>query len=252
MQLTSSFVSTVALTIPVLMLAGAVELRSLADSVRKHFSRGMTEGLRQYLEMVIQIQRIITPVIEEFMDYAITTGETDFELKNTDETKIERQVNESFTLFMLRLLRLPLTIYAIPITWCVSLILAGVNEVLCLLFLSNSYDSKILPYGCLVSVGILMLLLILTPAIQTLFVSSRDSYSEFTKTYLEEMDPSDIPDLLSRIPNRDDLSPQELSETLIKMTEVKYDNKIRSTRKPRYQIPGRHPRPWPPRRRSKS
>jgi hypothetical protein len=37
--ITDAFASTVAVTIPVLMLAGAVELRSLADSVSNQLAR---------------------------------------------------------------------------------------------------------------------------------------------------------------------------------------------------------------------
>jgi hypothetical protein len=43
--ITDAFASTVAVTIPVLMLAGAVELRSLADSVSNQLARWPTKYL---------------------------------------------------------------------------------------------------------------------------------------------------------------------------------------------------------------
>lgn len=140
MHITDTFASTVAVTIPVLMLAGTVELRSFADAVTKRTVEWQKELVLSSFDLAKLIARI---------------------RKQKDWTKI------SLWKQSLNPIPMPGLPLGLPFIWFVALTASGIAEVYNLLYLAgahNQYDSVNLS---IISIIALMILLIVTSAART-------------------------------------------------------------------------------------
>jgi hypothetical protein len=165
MHLTDTFASTAAVTIPVLILAGAVELRNLADTLDKQ----ATKTAKQMIDEINP--RFLVSV----------ASSDDSELANLQ--------------FLLRLIKVMPRGYAVfvPIIWSMALLFSGITEVPCFLYLASVYTSSSLILLVIIAIAMMMLLLIITPIVQTVYAARSTPYQGFrTKEILARIR-SEIP-----------------------------------------------------------
>jgi hypothetical protein len=220
MRATDTFVSTSALTIPVLMLAGTVELRGLTNLVRTGYLRNFRKEFLEYLESNLRP----APETPRLRPEAIRAA-----LKKAD-----------------RKTAFPIAVYGIPSFWAASLVIAGITEVQCLLFLGGSFTSNSLPRACVGSIIVLLVLLILTAMVQVFVVSTRAAVSD-----LVDLGNKTIEDIFSQISDHKVLTREELTERVLKLAESSTGGLPASeseSRNLRYWEAGHPSRRWPPRR----
>src|ERR1700722_965165 len=154
MHLTDTFASTAALTIPVLILAGAVELRNLSNTTS------------------VQVVRYARKTAARLFGFSLAV-----------------YGDKGSRPGILRLIALgvlvatPGSIVAIilPLIWFFALLYSAIIEVFCFIYLAgvptNSGSSP--PLYSIVSIGILLLLLIVTPMAQTIIIAPEAAFRQF-------------------------------------------------------------------------
>jgi hypothetical protein len=158
MTLTDTFSSTAALTIPILMLAGTVELRGLADVLIKR----ITQRERQLYMRVFAFAREREDVYQQL-------------------THITQNFPKLFIgplkLFVaaLEVIAIPGIPFLLPLAWLTTIILSGVSETFSFLYLAGGMhgQSNTVLVLSLIAIISLMVLLVLTPAIGTLYAAPR-------------------------------------------------------------------------------
>jgi hypothetical protein len=158
MQLTENFASTAAVTIPVLMLAGAVELRNLADKVTK------------------QTVKVLSDFLIQIYVYEIMTA------------------GERRAIRFIRWLRLRIKMMwgapeflPLPSIWTLALLLSAVAEISCFLYLAGWNVGPLLALYCIIVIGILSALLIITPILQTTGVAREAGYRKFQGEEIKDL-----------------------------------------------------------------
>ena len=152
MHLTETFASTAAVTIPVLMLAGAVELRSLADTVGKRTVKAAKKWLTHTFEFYL------------------------IELDNEHSGRLK---TFRTLIFYLKLTSGDFFISLLPVIWSMTLLSSAVVEVFCLLYLAGVHFESSTALLIVIAISILMTLLIITPIIQAVFIAPSVAYHEF-------------------------------------------------------------------------
>jgi hypothetical protein len=166
MHVTDDFASTVAVTIPILMLAGTVELRDLADAVANRttsVAHAAAVSLLQFMKQLAQLQVSGQGRVSGFIASLRAT------LAGLSPT-------------------LATTIWLLPFLWLGVLLLAVLCELWCLLFLAGVAfgGAAALAICSVVVVGGLMLLLIGTPAVRTLYVAPQAGLQKFVAGLRED------------------------------------------------------------------
>jgi hypothetical protein len=159
MNLTDTFASTAALTIPVLMLAGALELRNLADTVNRQVTKIIKQGIDE-----------LRP---EYLISAVSSDDIDTDLR-----------------FVLRLIKVASRGVAIfiPVAWSIVLLFSGVTEILCFLYLAGAYTSSSLVLLAIIAIAMMILLLVIAPMVQTVYTAPSTPYHGFrTKKILTKI-----------------------------------------------------------------
>jgi hypothetical protein len=183
MRLTDTFSSTVVVTIPILMLAGAAELQRLADAVTKQIGEGGQNFLRMSAVYLKEITSVDTANMSVFQ-YLILQMRSMF--------RYARSLRPGSTLG---------TVFILPWAWFMVLIFACVCEVLCLLSLAGVQlqPTALIVYS-VIAVGSMVALLIVTPAVRTLFVAPIIGFNEFIRTMSEKPDRDLLESLLQSLP----------------------------------------------------
>jgi hypothetical protein len=174
--LTDTFASTAAVTIPVLMLAGAVELRSLADTVTNRMAGTERRSYMRIFEMT-----------EDLAELYKQTG------RQTNPIKILGMLikNPRLLTKYLRLviksveaLPLPGVPLSLSVVWLAAIILSGVSETLCFLHLAGvNVPSGATLLLSIIAIVVLMVLLILTPATRTFITAPRIGRQQFAQSF---------------------------------------------------------------------
>jgi hypothetical protein len=152
MHLTETFASTVALTIPILALAGAVELRNLSTVVNIRTLTAARKSMADLLELYV-------------MDYE----------KNRARPNVLKQI-----IWAIRTAPIDGLGYALPLIWSIVLLYSTIIEIICLVYLAGQpvVPSSGPPIFCIVSIAILMVLLIITPIAQTLIIAPQTAIDQ--------------------------------------------------------------------------
>jgi hypothetical protein len=168
MHMTEIFASTVAVSIPVLMLAGAVELQSFGNAVTKRVSDVNMKG-------VAELSKFFKEMTKSAKD------EVDYDLKSL------LLLFKAFGLYfkVLKLRFGPVIALILPSVWFVTLVLAAVAEVYCLVYLAGVNVQFVVPLLSIVAVGALMTLLIITPAVRTLIMARHIGNQRFVAMMIE-------------------------------------------------------------------
>ena len=166
MHVTDDFASAIAVTIPILMLAGTVELRGLADAVTTRttsVAHASAVALLKFMKQFAQLRASGRGWINGFVSSLRAT------LAGLSPT-------------------LATAILVLPFLWLGVLLLAVLGELWCLLFLAGIVigSSAALAIFSVVVVGALMLLLIGTPAVQTLYAAPQAGLHRFVAGLREE------------------------------------------------------------------
>jgi hypothetical protein len=159
MHVTDSFTSTVAVTIPVLMLAATVELGGLADTVNKQ----ILEEFVKFYEGVLDITKLLAKARKASLWQKITLY----------PKIVDLLPGGSMLAFYLSL------------AWFLVISFAVACEVLCLLSLASIFTTPALAILCICTVGLLMLLLLATPAARTLLIAPLLAYRKLNQEISE-------------------------------------------------------------------
>lgn len=162
MHLTETFASTVALTIPVLILAGAVELRNLSNTTS------------------VQLVRYARKASARIYGFLLTTyGD------KGSRPGILRQI----ALFLVVATPGSLIILILPLIWFAALFYSAVVEILCFIYLAgvSTRSEASLPLNCIISIGILLSLLVVTPMVQTIIIAPEAALHEFDSKIGEDL-----------------------------------------------------------------
>lgn len=159
MHVTDSFTSTVAVTIPVLMLTATVELGGLADTVNKQ----ILEEFVKFYEGVFDITKLLAKARKASLWQKIALY----------PKIVDLLPGGSMLAFYLSL------------TWFLVISFAIVCEVLCLLSLASILTTSSLAILCICAVGLLMLMLLATPAARTLLIAPLLAYRKLNQEISE-------------------------------------------------------------------
>jgi hypothetical protein len=155
MHLTDTFASTAALTIPVLMLAGTVELRNLTSAVER-----LT--LRSYIDTFADL-------VEAYV--AMYTSSRIFRL------------DVMWKIFRLFYKQGQISGFAIalPTAWGLVLLYSAIIEIICFVDLGGVVLSSQGGFAgaCIISIGLLLVMLVLTPIVQVMFLATRAAIGDF-------------------------------------------------------------------------
>lgn len=217
MRPTTTFISTAALAIPVLVLAGAVEFRNLATFIERHLLRNLSVALVEHL------------------------AELRYRPKNELDKNFSNIIKNA-RLYMTE----PTSGFLIPALWLFSFIYAGIAEVSCFLFLAKLTGGTGLAFGCITSISILIVLLILTPVIQTFSTAWRAASFRTSK----RLSPESLQSFFDGISSADRIKLRKQVNEILHFIENPGENSfdIAEPTKRRYALT-RHPsRRWPPRK----
>jgi hypothetical protein len=166
MHVTDDFASAVAVTIPILMLSGTVELKGLADAVTIRTTSAAHASAVALLSFTKQFAQL----------RASGHGRVDGLISSLRATLADLSPT------------LATTVLVLPFLWLGVLLLAMLCELWCFLFLSGVTfgSSTALAIFSLVVVAGLMLLLIGTPAVQTLYMAPQSGLKRFVAELGEE------------------------------------------------------------------
>jgi hypothetical protein len=166
MTLTETFASTVALTIPVLMVAGAIELRSLADAVNKR----STEWAK------IMVSQLSVSYLTQLV--------SDENLEQSDHFRS--------TLVLIKLVSGGYAIFA-PIVWSIALLYSAVIEVLCLLYLVGVYTDSALIILSIIAVAVMIAPLAIFPIIQAIFFTQSSVFRKLNAKHISAQIRQEVP-----------------------------------------------------------
>lgn len=150
MQISDTFASTVAVTIPVLLLAATVELGSLADVV----TRQTIEWQEESFLRAITNMKLLTQI-----------------RKQTSRVKISSFIRIIYS----TMIPMPMSLSSVwlPLAWLIAIILAAISEVFNLLHLAGVHNDSGPALLSIIAIMILILMLIVTPAIRTFVIAPR-------------------------------------------------------------------------------
>jgi hypothetical protein len=182
--MTDTFASTVAVTIPVLMLAGTVELRSWTDTVTKR---------------TIEFQENF--VLRSF-DFAKLIAQS---RKQAGWAKI-RSFTGGIVNLMLSPRSKPRSSLWLPTIWLMAILLAGISEVLTLLYLAGVHNYSAAVPLSVIAIIALIALLIVTPAASTFVIAPQMAIKQaFEKAKSLDVDADMLEATLDALPALVDL-----------------------------------------------
>ncbi len=162
MSITTNFAAAIAVTIPVLMLAGGLELQNLANSVSERTVDVAEKSLARFVDFLKAIAKRRTGAAGLRDDFRVII-----------QSYAATSPLASVGLFLL------------PVIWLGTLVLSVISELACLLYLATVHVPPSTPILSVIAVGLLMTLLIVTPAFRTFFSAPRSGYREFVKKLVE-------------------------------------------------------------------